>query len=417
MSTVKVHKVHLVLPATDYEEAGQLQASAKHWAKHRLPDLLNYHLEKMDREEEVLLIEKVNITLTDYPWNLSDTAWRQILAESLKVPDALTDAFVLITRQWLFYLSNGCLETSTLLSSRQAIEDHLLQNLSRLAPVLVSEAGQGFTAPMWQRLFAQHPAALTVAVLEALLPVTHEQALELYAVLVTSIRERPEATARQLAALAVTNKTVPPSRKAVLLRQLLEPGASTGIHETESLPAEKIPEMEKQLVTDTYIACANAGLVLLFPHLKRFFENTGWVSGDEFNSAAARVNAVQALHWLATGTTDLPAEELLVLPRLLCGMALSDKVDWTDPLPEAVQTEGQALLEAVIGHWKVLQRTSVEGLRQTFLQRSGRLLIRGSSCTLQVEESGVDILLDGIPWGFRHYRLPWMRYTLITEWY
>ncbi|MBX3257547.1 MAG: hypothetical protein KF862_25700 [Chitinophagaceae bacterium] len=408
MSVATVHTISLVLPAASYGEAGKRQASAKHWARHRLPDLLNRHLESLDNSDEVVYIEKVTIALNDLPWNLTDTAWQQMLAKAIQVRSASADSFALILRQWLFYLSNGCLETKSLLSSRQDIEDHLLQHTDMLPPLLLKEAEQAFSLIMWQRLLVQHKAALVTIILEILLDIHKEQAIKLYTVLMKTINEAPEAVFRLLSKLAAVNRAAGRPLKAEALKQLLSRGTGRSMEE-DIVPARK--------AAGKYIACSNAGLVLLFPYIKRFFENTGLVQGDTFINDMARMNAVQSLHWLATGKEAFPQEELLALPKLLCGMELSDSVEWDDVLPAAIQTGGSELLQAVIGHWKTLQHTSIDGLRETFLQRNGKLLLQEDSCTLQVEESGVDILLNSIPWGFRNYRLPWMRCHLITEWY
>jgi hypothetical protein len=74
------------------------------------------------------------------------------------------------------------------------------------------------------------------------------------------------------------------------------------------------------------------------------------------------------------------------------------------------------LLKSVIQYWEVLKNTTVDSLRETFLQRDGQLKIE-SAFLMQVSNSGVDILLSKLPWGFRNYKLPWMQKSIITEWH
>ena len=66
---------------------------------------------------------------------------------------------------------------------------------------------------------------------------------------------------------------------------------------------------------------------------------------------------------------------------------------------------------------KILQNTSIGGFREAFLLRKGKLKFEPNQIIIIVEESGVDILLNKIPWGFRYFKLPWQAKTYITEWY
>ncbi|MDF2188603.1 contractile injection system tape measure protein [Paraflavitalea sp. CAU 1676] len=451
MSDPVIHKVSVVLPATDYQEAGRHQSAAKHWARHSLPGLLNRHLESLAKGEEVVYIEKVTIELPDLPWNLSEGDWQRLLAEAIQVSAASPDSKALIVQQWVFYLEHGCMEKHALLASRQAMEVYVAAHFEELGPLLLQTLRSGGTFSMWQRLFGQHGEALVVLVLEALLAIDRARAVRVYAVLRRMIEADAVAAARVLLKLVVTNRAVTASRKEQLLEQLLRGGGDEARlvePDTDGVSEELIEDAKKPSFPDTYLSCAHAGLVLLFPYIKSFFEHCGFVKEDAFVSEAAQWMAVQALYFLATGkaegargvggeeaaeaTSDVVGsvsggeeasdaadgvpEEELVLPKLLCGVELSDYVEWKGALPAFVQREANALLEAVIDHWKVLQHTSVDGFRETFLRRTGQLVRQGDNYTLQVEESGVDILLNSIPWGFRNYRLPWMPGTLVTEW-
>ena len=83
-------------------------------------------------------------------------------------------------------------------------------------------------------------------------------------------------------------------------------------------------------------------------------------------------------------------------------------------------------LAAMIAHWHTLGRTSVAGLRETFLQRPGALTYRAqaspegdradASSHLMVEPRAFDMLLDAIPWSYKILRLPWMPEVLHVEW-
>ena len=70
----------------------------------------------------------------------------------------------------------------------------------------------------------------------------------------------------------------------------------------------------------------------------------------------------------------------------------------------------------MIDNWKVLGNTSVAGLRETFLQRQGRLQLRDDAWRLRVEPKAFDMLLDQLPWGFSTIKYPWMERAIYVEW-
>ena len=86
---------------------------------------------------------------------------------------------------------------------------------------------------------------------------------------------------------------------------------------------------------------------------------------------------------------------------------------------EAFET-ADGLIKAAIGYWTVLKNTSPEGLRETFLRRSGKLSNRaeGEGWRLQIERKTVDILLEKLPmgWSYSVIKLPWMAEMVFVEW-
>ena len=157
----------------------------------------------------------------------------------------------------------------------------------------------------------------------------------------------------------------------------------------------------------------NAGLVLLHPFLPQLFSSLG-IAVDDTLVLPAR--ALCLLHYLATGQTVAP-EYALVLPKILCHVPLDWPVESDVELTTAEQEEAVALLESVIRHWETLRNTSPDGLRGTFLLRSGKVLMReDGDWALQVEANTADILLDQLPWGISMIKLPWMRTMLWVEW-
>lgn len=161
------------------------------------------------------------------------------------------------------------------------------------------------------------------------------------------------------------------------------------------------------------IHIANAGLIVLAPFLSMLFERLGLSDKAGLKDAA---HAIALIHYLATGEEG-PAEFQVPLAKILCGCPLEKALTLPSTLPDSLKSEADQLLESVIGHWGVLKNTSVNGLRESFLQRPGKLSRRPQGdWLLQVEQRAFDMLLQQLPWSFALIRMPWMKTVLRTEW-
>jgi hypothetical protein len=159
----------------------------------------------------------------------------------------------------------------------------------------------------------------------------------------------------------------------------------------------------------------NAGLVLLWPFLPRFFAELGLVDGGVFVGERQRERAVQLLHRVATGDTDTP-EHRLLLNKLLCGFVLEEPVAGSIVLSEGEAREIDELYDSVLHNWQAVGSTSAEGLRASFLQRDGVLSRQELGWNLKVARLAYDVLLDRLPWGIGLVMLPWMLEPLVVEW-
>ena len=159
----------------------------------------------------------------------------------------------------------------------------------------------------------------------------------------------------------------------------------------------------------------NAGLILLWPFLNRFFVKIGLVQNNIFINIISAQRAALLLQYLIDNSTEIP-EHILPLNKILCGIDLLEPIDTNLKITEPERAECENLLSAVIQNWSILKNTSVEGLRKAFLQRNSILRIRDGSWLLQVERESYDILLDKIPWSIGVIKLPWMDNILYVEW-
>ncbi len=159
----------------------------------------------------------------------------------------------------------------------------------------------------------------------------------------------------------------------------------------------------------------NGGSILLHSFLNSFFQTIGLVQKKCFINSAAAERAVLLIQYLVEATTE-PPEHSLPLNKVLCGIDILEPVEATLDITEQEQSECEALLTAVIQNWSILKNTSIEGLRQAFLQRKGILRIRDGNWLLQVEPETYDVLLEQLPWSINIIKLPWMNNVLYVQW-
>lgn len=163
------------------------------------------------------------------------------------------------------------------------------------------------------------------------------------------------------------------------------------------------------------IAVQNAGLFLLHPFLKSFFNAIEVLDERGQIKESARHMAVQALHYLATGYCDFFEADLL-FEKFLCGVSLTMPVERESLLSEHTMEESGQLLREVIRLWPALKNSSPDGLRQLFIQRNGKLMQEEHHYTLLMERKAQDILLDKLSWNSSMAKIPWRKGLLYVEW-
>jgi hypothetical protein len=178
------------------------------------------------------------------------------------------------------------------------------------------------------------------------------------------------------------------------------------------------PAVEIASTGDEFPLSVNhAGLVLLHPFISPFFEATGVKETNSKTIATSqRLRAAALLHFLATGQEELYEYELGLIKillglepetLLLVGEGLLQKGD---------REEAETVLQSTINYWSVLKNTTINGLRSSFLQRSGLLRRTENGWELQVENQSFDMLLEHLPWSISIIKLSWMKQPLYTEW-
>ncbi len=195
---------------------------------------------------------------------------------------------------------------------------------------------------------------------------------------------------------------------------------------SRATPPKAKPEPPRQTHFDdrenigNLLYIGNAGLVLFNPFLPRFFDELGVLQEDaegkpRIIGSENLSRAVHLLQHLVDERCDRPEHEL-VLNKLLCGAAPSVPIT-ASILPSEEELALCAKVTAgVLANWASIRNTSPAGLRETFLQREGRLSHGDNGWALCVQRKTVDVLVDQIPWSFAVIYQRWMTEALHVTW-
>jgi hypothetical protein len=180
------------------------------------------------------------------------------------------------------------------------------------------------------------------------------------------------------------------------------------------------PGVQRAMRTDVFsqaneLFIANAGLVILWPYLSRFFQSLNLVGDKQFVDDLARHRAAGLLQYLADGLPDTP-EFLLGFNKILCGLPWDEVLDFGEPITEEEKEECDFLLQAVIANAPILKNMKPEGFRGTFLLRKGMIRPAPNAWQLYVERESYDVVLEKFPWSWKVVKLPWLDRVILVEW-
>jgi contractile injection system tape measure protein len=184
-------------------------------------------------------------------------------------------------------------------------------------------------------------------------------------------------------------------------------------------PADTRPpatELNSQVVAaEGGLFVQHAGLTLVHPFLRSLFSLCGLLNEKQFASAACQQKAIYLLHYIATGRVSAEEHEL-VIPKVLCNYPIEEPVNTDTVLTINELQEADDMMRAAIAQWSILKSTSPDGLRQGFLQRSGKLQTKNEQLYIEIEKNTIDVLLDHLPWNLSLIRLPWTGQIIRVEW-
>ncbi len=210
--------------------------------------------------------------------------------------------------------------------------------------------------------------------------------------------------------LQKTNNTFPKGSEAIekTFQKTTCPDAIIHPFQAETTSTEKIISEEK---SSQYLE--NAGLILLHPFLKHFFQKTKVLNEQhEWNDVE---KAIQLLHFMATGALN-PYEYQLGVEKLLCGSPQETPLTRKIGLSDQEQRQAIELLQAVLDHLPQLKTNSIALLRHEFLQRPGKYVPHPEHPKLIIEQKTQDILLNQVPWNLSVIAFPWRKKLLYCDW-
>lgn len=220
----------------------------------------------------------------------------------------------------------------------------------------------------------------------------------------------------RLKSLLVSGKLVLRSNLPLLLLRIMQP---ITMDRKDRERKEKIPlpgdEVPPALPVKDSLLIDNAGLVLLWPFFTYYFQTLDLTKENRFVSLDASYRAVYLLDYLVYGNEE--GKELnMTLNKLLCAVPRQIPLGLRKPITEKEAALTIQLLETAISRWSVIGNTSIEGLRESFLKRRGKLEWIEEKVILTVEPKAFDMLIDKLPWSISTVRLPWLEKNIIVKW-
>ena len=157
------------------------------------------------------------------------------------------------------------------------------------------------------------------------------------------------------------------------------------------------------------------GIILIHPFLHSLFKKLDLIHDQTFINLISREKAIYVLYYLLTGKLN-PKEFELVVPKLICGYPIKAAISTDIMLSVGDRAEADTMLEAVIANWDILKNTSIDGLREGFLIRRGKIDRLDNKIKILVEKGPIDMLLDYLPWSLNIIKLPWLKELIQVDW-
>jgi|GEM_PF-1160394 len=182
----------------------------------------------------------------------------------------------------------------------------------------------------------------------------------------------------------------------------------------ENTPINSFESKLTKEIEEDGIIIQQAGLVLLHPFLKAFFEKLEFTKDGKL-IPSKRETAIHILHYLATGKEKAWEHEMM-FEKFMCDLPLFQPVNRFITITEHQKVQCEELLKAVLGHWKSIKTENIHVLQNEFFQREGKLSFQNDKVLLTIPRKTQDILLDSLPWNIHMVKIPWKEKLLFVNW-
>jgi len=176
----------------------------------------------------------------------------------------------------------------------------------------------------------------------------------------------------------------------------------------------KLNMRDEDLIKNEGQYVQNAGLILIHPFIKIFFEHCQLLHPKTQQLIDPELCA-HLLHYIATGKTNAPEYEM-TFEKFLCNIPMNKTINKHIKLSSKHKTQAKNVIESVQYNWAPMKKSSVALLQNEFFQRSGKLIITDHDYTLTVERKTQDILLEKLDWGIGLVKLPWQEKFIFVNW-
>ncbi len=182
---------------------------------------------------------------------------------------------------------------------------------------------------------------------------------------------------------------------------------------------EKMETKEMNEMNFGRIEVDNAGIMLLSAFFTRLFGMTDYTNDQRiWKNEEQQVRAIFLLQYLVWGKEQEYKESELALNKVLVGWSLDKTLPKKLALTDKEKEAAASLIESIPRLWPKMKNTSIDAIRQAFLQRRGWLEYKkdDKQWIVTVDEKAYDMLIDTVPWSFKMYRFPGNDYFIITKW-
>jgi hypothetical protein len=423
-----IRKQMISLQLTAGHDAFAVQQRAKDYFYEHIAPALEKVLDELSSPGEMICLDRLEIDLGDLTWKNeklvadSDQIYRtlkqrfsQALSADAGTKTNTVSDFIVSSMekhaclQWLYYMENGVLPWA-LQHTHAAWLEQVLHQLA-IDHVLIEKTKDKIRHHRW-----------------FLLRVVRDHTEQFLQQLAGVIAAKPQPGLMQMIDISARLTELKPSEYRRFKHRLWSDAllqfseGKTTYQPEEATPGLPVMRKVAEFADDSPrlllegIFCSFAGVVLLHSFFRHLFNHLALLENGKFINDAARQKAVLLIYYAATGETAAQDHELVVA-KTLCGMPLTEVPDegaWE--LTEPEKQEAQNMIQAAIEQWPIMQHTSIEGLQESFLRREGKLIQEQNNILFRMETSGIDVLLDHLPWNLSIIKFPWLDQLVRVEW-